>query len=90
METGIMKIDNPNNAEKQCMRETLKNNTCLIIFEKADGTIRTMEATTMSDVTNFEDEVAVSERLCHVYDIDNEGWRTFVWERLTDFSVMFK
>lgn len=73
--------------DKYALKEDLKNGVVTVVFEKKDGTERTMRAT-LSDlyvpqvISEYDDNVAKphrqqNENVQSVWDIDAEGWRSF-------------
>ncbi len=71
--------------------EKLKNNIMNINFEKRDGSTRKMKATLREDIipkATKADPLSqtkirnISPDVQPVWDMDNEGWRSFRWDRL--------
>lgn len=80
--------------QKIQVRETLKailsNGESQVVFEKADGTIRSMRCTRDKDVLPSDFELvpesqvkrAESVDMLPVYDTEKEQWRGFSFEKL--------
>jgi len=77
--------------DKYALREDLKNGVVTVVFEKKDGTERTMRATTLSDnfvpqvLSEYDGQVAKPARQLNddvqaVWDIDANGWRSFRYD----------
>jgi hypothetical protein len=73
--------------DKYKLVEDLKNGVVTVVFEKVDGTERTMRAT-LSDLfvpqvlSEYDGQVPKNARQLNdnvqaVWDIDNQGWRSF-------------
>lgn len=65
------------------MLKELHEGICVVVFEKVDGTERTMKCTLMEDRIPGEkkakDKSAAdfSEEVIRVYDLEKDGWRSF-------------
>jgi hypothetical protein len=73
--------------DKYALKEQLKNGVVTVVFEKTDGTERTMRCT-LSDLyipqvlSEYDGQVPKAARQINdsvqpVWDIDAEGWRSF-------------
>ena len=73
--------------DKYALKEELKNGVVTVVFEKADGTERTMRCT-LSDLyvpqvlSEYDGQEAKPSRQLNdnvqaVWDIDSNGWRSF-------------
>ena len=73
--------------DKYALKEQLKNGVVTVVFEKKDGTERTMRAT-LSDnyvpqvLSVYDGQEAkpakqLNDNVQAVWDIDSEGWRSF-------------
>jgi hypothetical protein len=73
--------------DKYALKEQLKNGVVTVVFEKKDGTERTMRAT-LSDnyvpqvLSEYDGQEAkpakqLNDNVQAVWDIDSEGWRSF-------------
>jgi len=73
--------------DKYALKEQLKNGVVTVVFEKKDGTERTMRAT-LSDMyvpqvlSEYDGQEAkpakqLNDNVQAVWDIDSEGWRSF-------------
>ena len=77
---------------KQELKERLGVGVVKITFEKADGTLREMNATLDPQVlptpVASDEEInrnrAPNEEVQVVWDIDAQGWRSFRWDRLKE------
>lgn len=75
--------------DKSEVLELLHEGEVLVAFEKADGSERNMLAT-LTEVL-LPEQVDVEEHIqkkkpnpdvCVVWDTENQGWRSFRWDRL--------
>lgn len=61
-----------------------------IVFEKKDGSLRTMKATTnLSFIPKASHPMGFgpsSEKNKPVYDVEAEGWRSFRWDSLKEIE----
>lgn len=79
------------NAElKQLLQETVVN----VTFTKKDGTLRTMPCTLNEALIpaehapkNADPERKRSEEAQAVYVTDAEGWRSFRWDSVQEYTV---
>jgi hypothetical protein len=79
---------------KQDLKERLSVGVVKICFEKADGTLREMNATldpqVLPEPVASDEEInrnrAPNEEVQVVWDIDAQGWRSFRWDRLKEFA----
>lgn len=62
-----------------------------IVFTKLDGTRRTAQATLNSQFINSrgatpkgDGEVKYTPDQCRYFDIEADGWRSFLWSRLVE------
>jgi len=79
--------------DKYALREDLKNGVVTVVFEKTDGTERTMRAT-LSDLyvpqvepamlSEYDGQVPkgrqLNDNVQAVWDIDAQGWRSFRYD----------
>ena len=77
-------------VDKYQLKEDLQNGVVTVVFEKVDGTERTMNCT-LSDLyvpqvlTEYDDDGnpivktprKTNDNVVNVWDIDNSGWRSF-------------
>lgn len=72
------------------IRETLKAVLSMgesqIVFEKADGTIRTLRCTRDKDI--IPSDLVESTTSLPVYDTEKEGWRSFTFDKLISVNGM--
>ena len=75
----------------------LKNNVCVVVFEKKDGTERSMRCTLQEGVipeATKEDPLSqkkirsLNEEVLPVWDIEKNGWRSFRIDSVKSFSVI--
>ena len=79
---------------RQELKERLGVGVVKIAFEKADGTLREMNATldpqVLPEPVASDDEInrnrAPTEEVQVVWDIDANGWRSFRWDRLKEIA----
>ena len=82
--------DNVKNHQKEWLLQILRTKICEVIFEKADGTERTMVCTLKKDLlpkstTETKTERKTPKDVVPVWDIQSEGWRSFRVDRLLEF-----
>jgi len=75
----------------------LKNNVCIVVFTKKDGTERSMKCTLQEGVipkTTKEDPLsqkkirALNEEVLPVWDTEKNSWRSFRIDSVKSFSVI--
>jgi WYL domain-containing protein len=80
---------------KQKIVEALKEGVVSVTFTKVSGTVRMMNATlndeylpalVKEDTTDAPKRVH-NDDVCVVWSVDDNGWRSFRWDSLTDWSV---
>jgi hypothetical protein len=75
---------------KKWLKSHLAYGPTTIVFTKKDGTERTMNCTTNSELVPVElivegvekKEKKTNEEVMPVYDLDAKGWRSFRWESI--------
>lgn len=77
----------------QHMKETLQRKICKIIFTKTNGEERVMHCTlneSMIPQSQNEDTPKRAKKINPdvqaVYDVQAQGWRSFRWDLLKEFS----
>lgn len=82
-------LDQRNDSEFQAIVVDMLNKTpCQFSFHKADGSVRTMRATLDHTVVPAVEKArAPNPSILTVYDVEAEGWRTIVWDRLITFKI---
>jgi hypothetical protein len=72
--------------------EYMTNGVVTIVFEKTDGSERTLKGT-LSPTLIPEDQrpqgsgrVLLNDDIQHVFDVEANGWRSFAWSRLRSFT----
>lgn len=75
--------------EKSEVLSLLHEGEVLVFFEKADGTVRNMLATLKEELlpAQVDIEETIQKKkpnpdICAVWDTENQGWRSFRWDRL--------
>jgi hypothetical protein len=75
----------------------LKNNVCVVVFEKKDGTERSMRCTlqegiipeaTKEDPLSQKKIRSLNEEVIPVWDTEKNGWRSFRIDSVKSFSVL--
>lgn len=78
---------------QEVLKKELKEGVVTVVFEKQDGTERTMKCTLSDDIVPLMDTTAVKRKriqnpdVLAVWDIDNNGWRSFRFDSIK--SVTF-
>jgi predicted transcriptional regulator len=79
---------------REWLRGLLRSEKVTITFTKKDGTERTMVCTLKEDKIPSEHAPkntgkAQSEESCAVFDLENDGWRSFRWDSVKkiEFSL---
>jgi uncharacterized membrane protein YvbJ len=76
----------------QELKNKLANGVVRISFNKKDGTLRTMEATTYGPIIpaeyqpKHEDERSYSDEVQRVFDTEINEWRSFRWDSLVSYT----
>ena len=66
---------------------TLETNPVVnITFKKKDGTLRTMNCTSMEGICPVVENKKTSDTLCTVWDTDLNAWRSFKFENITEIN----
>lgn len=81
---------------KEVLKENLTNCIAKIVFNKADGSVREMLCTLMTDYLppqNVEESVRhlprkQNDNVLAVWDIDNKGWRSFHIDSITNIEYI--
>jgi hypothetical protein len=80
--------------EKNWLRTLLKEDVVSITFIKKDGSERIMKCTLLESKIPSEfapkgSEKTKSDEVLPVFDVENEGWRSFRWDsiRKIEFSL---
>lgn len=80
-----------NSSQNELVQLLLKDHVLNIVFIKADGSERKMKCTLRPDLLPASDSINESVEnpdVCRVYDLENEGWRSFRYERLVSIDVV--
>jgi len=73
---------------KKWLKSHLAFGPVTVVFNKKDGTERTMLCTTNHEIVPYVETVdikkerRVNEEACAVYDIEAKGWRSFRWDSI--------
>ena len=81
------------------LKNELVKSNCLVLFEKADGSMREMKCTTnpttipwpdnpVEDISTLKTERVPDENHFVVWDIEVKGWRSFKYDRVTTWEVI--
>ena len=79
------------------MKDFLQNSVSNVTFTKKDGTVRVMKCTLMpehlppvevKESKEGETERKVNTEVLAVWDLDNEGWRSFRLDSIQNFDVV--
>jgi hypothetical protein len=79
--------------EKDWLKTLLAEREVIIFFKKKDGTERKMLCTLSENEIPAEKlpknvQRASNDEVCPVFDVENQGWRSFRWDSLT--KIEFK
>ena len=71
--------------------EQMSNGVVTIVFEKADGSERVLKGTLNTSLIPEESrpktgKVMLNDDVQHIFDVENNGWRSFHWSKLKAFS----
>ena len=87
------KIDHTDLVFREWLRGMLKVGPVTLTFEKADGTLREMQASLESGV--IVESVKKTDRtkkpnddVCSVWDIEKQQWRSFRWDKLRTIRIV--
>ena len=81
------------------LKQQLSNNVVTVVFEKKDGTIRTMRCTLLAEYLPaptqlpndgpqlLQESRAENENVLSVWDLDNGGWRSFRIDSIKGIAV---
>jgi hypothetical protein len=82
--------DNVRNHQKNWIQSLLKTNVCKVVFEKLDGSERTMICTLKEDllptVVESKTNKTPNEKVMPVWDIEAQSWRSFRVDSVIEFS----
>ena len=79
-------------VEKYQLKELLQDNVVTVVFEKVDGTERTMRSTLQSSylpqfLSEHDGQRQENPDVLAVWDVDNGGWRSFRVSSVKQFIV---
>lgn len=80
---------------KYDLKQQLQGGVVTVVFEKKDGTMRTMRCTLLAEYLPAptgpqlltEDTRAENDNVLSVWDIDNGGWRSFRLDSIKQLTV---
>lgn len=79
---------------REKLKESLKSNLATITFTKSDGTERVMKCTLreeylppQKDFKEYVSETKVNDNVLAVWDIENNGWRSFRIDSVKSIKV---
>ena len=77
--------------DREEIKAGLNTAIATVVFEKADGTLRTMRCTLLAEYLPVLNEDQVSKRkendeVLAVWDLDNGGWRSFRIDSIKSIS----
>jgi hypothetical protein len=82
--------DNVRNHQKNWIQSLLKTKVCKVVFEKLDGSERTMICTLKEDllptVVESKTKKTPNEKVMPVWDIEAQSWRSFRVDSVIEFS----
>lgn len=68
------------------LRKIIHSDVVTVVFKKKDGSTREMLCTTMPSILGLPGEAysesTPSETIVTVWDLENEGWRSFKFDQL--------
>jgi len=86
-------IDHTDPEFRGWLQDMLRAGPVTVTFEKADGTLREMQATLESNLIvetreKKTDRVKkVNPDVCAVWDVEKQEWRSFRWDKLRHISI---
>ena len=82
--------DNVRNHQRNWIQSLLKTKVCKVVFEKLDGSERTMICTLKEDLLPSLAEAKITkkpnETVMPVWDIEAQSWRSFRVDSVIEFS----
>ena len=73
---------------------SLRESKCVVTFEKVNGEIRKMMCTLKAEYIPAETNENATKRtkvenpdVLPVYDLESNGWRSFRWNSVKEFSI---
>ena len=78
-------------TKDECVKIFQDNKTVEIVFEKKDGTLRTMKCTRNFDMIPEEHKPKSEKPIVEsmpVFDLDAKGWRSFTIKNLKSFKAV--
>ena len=74
------------------IKQALDRGLVEVVFVKKDGTQRTLVATLREDLIPEDQKPKGDERVASievqpVYDVENDGWRSFRWDSVVNYRI---
>ena len=69
----------------------LQNHICEVVFTKVNGEERTLKGTLKSDMipeVKGTGSSSINEEVVKVYDLENDGWRSFKVNSVIGFTII--
>ena len=76
---------------REWLRSHLSYGPTQVTFTKKDGTVRTMNCTTKSELVEAYEKKTdkpPNEETCFVYDLDKQAWRSFRYDSITGVTFI--
>lgn len=81
--------------DREEVKSLLHTNKCIVTFEKVNGDLRKMVCTLNPSMIPVVESNDISEKrpkadnpdVLPVYDVEANGWRSFRWNSLKEFSL---
>ena len=80
-------------VEREVILDHLRNDVCIVKFTKTDGTERVMKCTLISDKIpedkkpTGKGKKVQNDNIIAVYDLENEGWRSFKLDTIIEWTI---
>ena len=71
--------------------DELKNNICTVVFTKVNGEARRMRCTLQENLLPAKETESTRKQnddVVSVWDLENEGWRSFRKDSVVDFAIV--
>jgi hypothetical protein len=74
------------------IKEAMKTGCVLVTFIKANGDKRVMECTLaeylLPETLGGMNHLISNKAVCNVFDLENEGWRSFRYDSVTNVEIL--